>query len=410
MRGGSSKKGPPQRNWAGEAEAQSLVLHPAVLGQAIENSRALADDAARMELAREIALARGPELTLAYRSVVMVQPGYRKTRGHDGREQLTREPCVVFVVRRKWARSRTAEGDLQCVPKWLITFAEHAGQRLPFAVPTDVQEMAGFSGARAHGPGSVWVQPSEGSWEHGAAACAVRLDSDEGSQVCLLSAQHVFTPSAQVDGLEVQGGLHAWPLDAEGQQLGSPMVATSLPVGGVLRGDENPYRPSLDVQLARIENEDAARSIVGARRLDPAEPWVRTPRRLAELAAIRWFHLLVPDNNGPAARGPLQAQLDTCMALPYALDYPLRRGGQFVWVKVYHDELLKLRVEQQPYPEAGDSGCAVVVKNSDGSVTLAGLYIGGGGSAAYAIPAWHLFNTDRWWQYPQSARIEPVSI
>jgi hypothetical protein len=96
--------------------------------------------------------------------------------------------------------------------------------------------------------------------------------------------------------------------------------------------------------------------------------------------------------------------------LPFGLDYRLRRGGQFEWVKVYHDELLKFQVMQKPYPEAGDSGCAVVVMHSDGSVTLAGLYIGGGGDAAYAIPAWHLFNLNRWWSYPPGARIEPVSI
>jgi hypothetical protein len=406
----SPPKHPPSRNWARDTEAQSLALHPAVLEQAIENSRTLADDATRMELAREIVLARGPELTLAYRSVVMVQPGYRKTRGEDGREQLTREPCVVFVVRRKWAPSRTAQGDRQCLPQWLITFADHAGQRLPFAVPTDVQEMAGFRGARAHGPGSVWVEPPGVSWEHGAAACAVRLDSDQGSQLCLLSAQHVLTPATEVSGLKVQGGLPARPLDASRQQLHAPVVATSLSVGGLLRGDQNPYRPSLDVQLARVDDPGAAQAIVGARQLDPGEPWVGTPRRLSELAAIRWFHLLVPDNNGPAVRGPLKAQLDSRLALPFGLDYRLRRGGQFEWVKVYHDELLKFQVMQKPYPEAGDSGCAVVVMHSDGSVTLAGLYIGGGGDAAYAIPAWHLFNLNRWWSYPPGARIEPVSI
>ena len=52
----------------------------------------------------------------------------------------------------------------------------------------------------------------------------------------------------------------------------------------------------------------------------------------------------------------------------------------------------------------------MVTLHADGSVTLAGLYIGGGGHAAYAIPAWHLFDLNRWWQYPAGARIEPVSI
>jgi hypothetical protein len=46
----------------------------------------------------------------------------------------------------------------------------------------------------------------------------------------------------------------------------------------------------------------------------------------------------------------------------------------------------------------------------DGSVTLAGLYIGGDADAAYAIPAWQLFDLRRWWNFPAGTRIGPVSL
>lgn len=41
---------------------------------------------------------------------------------------------------------------------------------------------------------------------------------------------------------------------------------------------------------------------------------------------------------------------------------------------------------------------------------LAGLYIGGDGQNAYAIPAWQLFDLGRWATFPAGARLEPVSI
>jgi len=387
-----------------------MDLHPGLLEQAQANSRTLTDAAFLMGLAREIALARGPELTLAYRSVVMVQPGFRKSREADVEHSLQREPCVIFVVRRKWLGGQHAAGDAQCLPRWLVTFAEHDGQRLPFALATDVQEASGFSGAQAHGAAAMWLQPPGLEWERGAACCAVQFDSDEGSQLCLLSAEHVLSPCVDVEGLAATEHLPARPLDVQGARLQAPQVASSLAVAGVLRGDENPSRPSFDVQLARIDNLAAARATLGAQRLNAGEPWVRTPERMWQLGAKRWFHLMVPDNNGTQVRGPLQARLEAPLALPFALDYRLRRGNAIARVLVYHDELLKLQLSAPPFAMSGDSGCALVVLQSDGTVTLAGLYIGGSGDAAYAIPAWQLFDLRRWWNFPPGTRMTPVSI
>lgn len=400
----------PTREWSQRAEQHAMQLHPALLEAARRNTAAHPDPVLLLGLAREIALTRGAELVRAYRNLVMVQPGFRK-HGEGEAEVVTREPCVVFVVRRKWRGSITKAKAKQQLPQWLLAFAEIDGARLPFALPTDVQHESGFNRARAHGTASLWLQPPGQGWEQGAAACAVRLDSDEGTELCLLSAQHVFSPAADVDLMSAQGDLAARPLATDGSRLQQPLIATSRPWGGLLRGDQDPLKPSFDVQLARIDDQAGARRVLGGRRLNAAEPWVKSIERLWALGAAADFHLLAPDDNGPPfGRGALSAQLDSPFTLPFALRFRVRQGGKLTWLWVYHDELIKLKVTAASLARAGDSGSAVVVQHGDGSVTLVGLYIGGQDRAGYAIPAWQVFDLGRWSQFPSNAKLTPVSL
>jgi hypothetical protein len=169
--------------------------------------------------------------------------------------------------------------------------------------------------------------------------------------------------------------------------------------------------PSFDVQLARIDDPVAAAATVGVCQLAAAEPFIASLGRLLQLPVDTRFQLLVPDNNGPPLnRGPLDALLDAPLALPFPLRYRVRRNGQPVWISVYHDELLKLTITSAQNAVAGDSGSAVVLQRADGSATLVGLYIGGDGRHAYAIPSWRLFDIRCWAAYPAGARIEPSSL
>lgn len=397
--------------WATRAERTALELHPSLLREARANSRALGCDLPfLMGLAREVALARGPELTLAYKNVVMVQPGFKKRR-RRGVEQLTRTPCVIFVVRKKLTVDTAARDPAQHLPPWLVAFADHGGRRLPFALPTDVQPQTLFKSARAHGGGSVWLQPPGVDAENGTVTCAVELKVGGKASTYLLSAQHVFTPCADVASMSLQGGVQARPRASNGTQLPKPVLATTKAAGGLLRGDENPHRPSLDLQLATINDKQAARSVVAASKLHTTEPWVESPTRLLQLAATRWFHMLVPDNNASQARGPLEMGLDAPLALPFPLSYRVRRGTQVQFANIYHDELLKFLVRAPTNPLSGDSGSAVVVLQPHGAVTLVGMYIGGDGTAAYAIPAWRLFDLGLWWDFPPgSSGVRPVSL
>lgn len=400
-----------RRDWSQRAERHALSLQPDLLAQARANSRAAADPAFLMGLAHEIALTRHPELTRAYKTLVMVTAGFKK-RSRAGIEVLTRSPCVVLVVRRKWTPEATDTAHAQHLPRWLVTFADRDGQRQPFALPTDVQLETGFSNARAHAR-SVWLAQPGFEWEHGAVALAVSLQSAQGQVACLLSAQHVFTPRPEVNSNGVQAGLAARPIDAAGQPASAPVLVTSLPYGGALRGDQDPLRPSLDLQLARIDDPAAAGSAVGARQWWPDEPWVRTPARLLALAATRWFHLLVPENNpqAPPGRPPLRSQLDALLTQPHAIQYAMRQGGNRVQRWVYHDGLIKLQVKEPPFATGGDSGSAVVILQPNDKFTLVGLYIGGDGNVAYAIPAWQLFDLDGYWSFfPAGARLTPMPL
>lgn len=72
----------------------------------------------------------------------------------------------------------------------------------------------------------------------------------------------------------LEGGLPVRPLDELGHSLAVPALTITLNWGGILRGAQDPPPPSFDVQLARLVDVAGARQVVGAPRLNIAEPWV----------------------------------------------------------------------------------------------------------------------------------------
>lgn len=406
------QRGGARRDWSRRTEAASLKLPAALLAEARANSRALADMSLLAVLAREVALTRGAEITLAYRSVILVSSGFKKSQ-YRGANRLTTEPCVVFVVRRKWTADETAVAHPQHLPRWLVAYAEYDGERKPFALATDVQQETAFFGARAHGDGGVWLKPEGLRLAVGAIACAAEVRHAAGSERCLLSAQHVFSPEPDVDALAVAGNLGVRPLDDLGKPLNAPVIALTQPWGGVLRGEEDPELPSFDVQLALLDRQEVAlaRGIVGAPRLSATEPFVASYKRLIQFDAAGSLQLAVPQNHlGIPARDPLKARVDCMLDQAFAILYDVRRGARRTEAWIYHAGLVKLDVEGPLVPLAGDSGSAVVIQHDDDSATLIGLYIGGKGSAAYVIPAWQLFDIRNYWSLPSGAQLRPVSL
>lgn len=395
--------------WSRRTESQSLVQRPELLRQACANTRHEAGDVAFIvELAQEIALTRGAELTLAYRNLIWVMPGFRKKQ-RAGRARVTSEVCVVFVVRHKGG---VAAGDAQHLPGWLITFADHNGERKPYALPTDVQDAADYHGAKAHSDSAVWVK--NGAWPpaNGSFTCLVKVSHDSGGQICVLSAQHVLTPFADGDSLQIADGLSLLPLDGSGKQVASPRLGISLPYGGVLRGDERPDRPSFDVQLAAIddENDKAVRQRAWLRRFHVAQPWIRSMAELLAVDKDGWFHLLTPDNHGSEpGRGAIRLTLGAMPTSPVGIPYRMAGDPIAVDKTVFHAELLRFDAVDSKVPVSGDSGSPIVARRAGGTMTLVAMHIGGDGQGlSWAIPAWRLFDIDNWWQYPAGARIEPV--
>ena len=402
-------KPPSRMAWSSRAEQHALAVPAALLREARYNTRQIVTDPGLLAtLAREVALTRGQELTLAYRNLVSVIPGFRKKQGAR-RARITSELCVVFVVRQK---GNVADDHPQCLPRWLVTFADHEGVRKPFALPTDVQCAEDFRLARAHSASAVWVKNGDWPPASGNFACLVSLRHPGGTQTCMLSAQHVLTPFADGDALQVASGQAVLPVDDSGARASAPGLAHSLPFGGLLRGDQRPDRHSFDVQLAALDGDgSAARQRVALRRLHATQPWVRTMAELQQLNRDEWFYLLTPDNHQVLPnRGALRMTLSAMPVLPVPIPYALAGDSRAQNKMIYHAELLRFDAMDSKLPVPGDSGSPIVVRRDDGSMTLVAMHIGGDGlGLSWAIPAWRLFDLNNWSQYPAGAQVAPVS-
>jgi hypothetical protein len=400
-----------RKEWSRRTEAASLALQPALLAAARRNSRTLADAAFLAVLAHEAAASRGAELTLAYRNVVAVAAGFRRRR-HGAGTRLTREPCVVFIVRQKWARDEVTPEHPQQLPRWLVTFAEHVGQRMPFALATDVQHESAFSAPRAQGGAAVWGQRDGLPREHGALACAVDVHTAQGVQRCVLSALHVLTPRPDVLSPGPVRNLPVRPLDEAGSFLDQPTLATTLRIGGRLRAEEDPAMPSFDVQLARADLPGALHDVVGAPRLRADAPFVTSQAHLMALATQSGrFEIVVPVNHPTApGRKPIQVRLSVVMPAPFAIEYGVSRGEVRTTAWIFHDELLKFDAGGGALTLPGDSGSPVVQRHADGTATLIGLHIGKADGGTMAIPAWRLFDLSHYWVHPPGATLVPASI
>lgn len=397
--------------WARATEQRSLTMPAALLETGRANWQAVEGDPAfQTRLAQELCDTRAPELTLAYRNLVWMLPGFRQAT-RKGRRQLTEQVCVLFVVRNKGS---VADKHPQALPEQLLVYADWDGSRKLFAVPTDVQDATAFAGAKAHGAGAgVWIERPPWRMAPGCITCLVQLTDDTGAQTCALSAQHVLTPYADADSLLMDSGLSMLPISGQGDGLASPILATTLPYGGVLRSDALKDRPSFDVQLAQANSAIFDR--VALRRFNPKQPWVRN---IAELLAMNKangpnaFLLLTPDNH-PQPRGALPMSLS---AMPtesttVSIQYTLSRNDRAVSCAVLHAGLITLKSRGAKTPMGGDSGAPIVMRHEDGSMTLVGMHIAGNDlGSSWAIPAWQIFNLDFWRRYPAGARVTPLDV
>ena len=357
-----------------------------------------------MALVREIVATRARELTLGYRNVAAVLAGYKASTAAGG-EALFPQPCVVFVVKRKWA-SADAGTPEQRLPARLLTYGPAAGggaglaERVLYAVPTDVQLAQHYIGARAQAAGCITVEdPDPVCRLPGTLTCWVRIHSLSGGapQRLGLSAMHVLSPVPRQ------------PLPAEGAgfaAMGAPPLVrgSSLPWGGHMNLDTGQV---FDAQCAAVADSAWLDSAYAGWQLSASDPFLTSPAAFDRLAPHTLFRILVPDNHpaaGSAARPPVLAQFRAMAGAETDIAYQVRRSGQHFEVPLRHEELIVLQLQTSGPPTlSGDSGSPVLAVQADGSNVFVGMHIAAAQGLSFVLPAWQLFDPARWSRLPEGA-------
>jgi hypothetical protein len=347
-----------------------------------------------MALVQEIIATRTPELTLAYRNVVMLAAGFKASRDANGIEHLHPVPCVIFVVKHKWLSDHDGPPQ-QLLPARLLTYGTVAGKQQLYAIPTDVQLAQGFIGGRAFADSCVSIEDAQFPLP-GALTCAVHaVGAGPQHQRLALSAMHVLNPVASTS--QPVGGIAFSDVGTSPQLRGQ-----SSSWGGHLNANTG---NAFDAQLARNVDANWFNSIYHGWNLSRQRPYVKTDAEFYALVEEMRFQIIAPDNH-PAAtsrpRGMMLAQF-SAMVTGLPLQYEVRYLGNFSRVQLKHSLLIKLQIDDKcPAPIDGDSGSAVVTWwPDDNSTVFVGMFIGSHDQGAleriaYVIPAWELFKLENW--------------
>jgi hypothetical protein len=340
------------------------------LRTASQNYRRLLSRGQQFELAGEIAETRGRELCLAYRNLISVGSGYKVRRsGPWGKAKLVRIPCVVFVVSRKW-RTPGRKGDVQRLPKDLLTYGTIGGKRIRFAVPTDVKPVSWYGKPKPRSYAGVVLRQPPTRPVIGAMTCAIRR-SDNANRSYALSCRHVFSMSLEsnpeAERVEVR--------TAEGSLLVGKTTAIR---GGFVKSPEY----SFDAQLAEIHDVEAFKKGFGGLRFD-SKPNIAMSRDDLPKSG---FYIVTPRKDADNRR--LRIWVDYEGTNPFGFSYPLAKGEMMI----VHEELIFTRASE--ILENGDSGSPAVTNLTGGK--FLGMYIGGDDGRAFIIPAWQLLQP---WNY-----------
>lgn len=377
-----------RRTWSVHTEQASLLMREPVLEQAKANYEALVSRPMQMQLAREIAQSRGAELTLAYRNVVMVSAGFRR-RDEDGAERLTKEPCVIFVVRRKWKSKDGVGTDRQFLPDHLLAHAFGPHGRVLVAVPTDVQLETRYASARAQSNREICVRSPMHLDDYGALTAAVVVSLGGAVSKRGLCPMHVLTPTfSSANGMPL-GGATIEIANGMPQQDGARQVGTSIAVGGQLvPGPEI----SFDAQLLEISNDDVVFHMLEDVPLSGEEPFITSPARYDELVldgSTRPIEILLADNhpNAKDARPRLFLEPAGTSDHAYSIQYENSDGEVML---VQHWMVIHLQCPDEQEPLHGDSGAPVVMWLDGERCTFVGMHIAGEGRLSHVLPAWAL--------------------
>lgn len=405
--------------WAAHVKQASSAICDDELAAAVRRFEQL-PMAQRFRLVREAAETRGPEYARSHDNVVMVAAGMKR-RQADGGRTVALEPCVIFFVKRKWARDERPETHPLHLPRRLLAHVDGQQRRDLVALPTDVQIANRLSGVRPQDGRAICVELGGVPTEFGTITTLVRVDGLIAQPVvCAMSAQHVLSPDfrANLDNRPQAGNVVtvARGFVSAGvfqQEAHAVALGTTLAIGGSLHDGA---ALSFDVQFAEVPVTDALSRQLADMRLSPDEPSIASPDRYDELVGQDQppeIDVLVAENH-PMFNSPRDAVRLTHsgwpgdrQAIPYidSSDPPAR-------LMVHQRDMLEFKFFSSAKTVAGDSGAPVVLRFSDGTCTLVGMHVAVNDdvSCSYVVPAWQLFAVANYsGTLPEGAVLSPLA-
>jgi hypothetical protein len=349
----------------------------------------------RRRLVRDIVVTRAHELRLAYPDIRAVNFGYRVRNARQRSEWLldAEEPCVVFLIDRKYATVEIEEHRL--LPPSLLAMATLRGRQMLVSIPIDVQELGFYQGAEPHGsPDQIASFSGTSGPEIGQVCCPIRI-RDVRTKIFVIGCLHVFMPRDARQRGELAAKIFLADADTSVPDLGVTVPAYS----GDIHGGSANDAPSFDAQLAEVDDETVLHAALGDISLTdsitqtpdvPSTFFVQTSRGPIEVTKVGFI--------GPEVE------------IIYDRDIT-GAGG----TPVRHAELLVSRYKIDSALAAGDSG-SPVTSQKDGGL-LVGMHIAGNkdNGLAYAIPAWRLLDSSNYtglsrekWTIVKASELKPA--
>lgn len=356
------KKYLTKTKWIKQTEQMTLNYVPGDVKQAKRVFEELTPQE-QMTLVQELVETRAVELCRAYKNVIDVSYGYgRKRVGKTGKRVIVRKPCVTFTVKKKW-QTKKEEDPYENLPKYLFAYCTVKNERKLCAVATDVEDAQQYIEVRPH-TSSPLPQGIAVKWKNpiipatGSITCAIRR-SGFNDKTFAMSCRHVFSLSLDLHPQKVAGAtIHV------GSSNSIKVLGQTLNIKGELQGSQK--GPSFDVQLAEVTELPELRKTLPLRFSGFAKTQNDIPDK----------YFIITSRKKIRAHGPR---------------YVLNRLIDYNRVIASHKILVESQVEEPTI--GGDSGSPVV---SDKGM-LIGMHVGGNkAGAAYMIPAWQLFNPEKY--------------
>lgn len=324
----------------------------------------------KLETITEIVITRSTELKAAYHGVTGVAVGFR-TRGapNQNRQRRYDEPCVRFLVERKWEKRNARDAPRQGeIPGQLWALAAGGKYRPLCAVPTDVASRASL---RAHdGCDRGLVRLSSAALPErcasGMVACVLRING--GSERLALSCTHVFGLRHATDTFPVGARVTE-------RATGQP-VATIVRRHGVLL--EVPPAVSFDAALAVVDGSASA-----------------VARAIPKVASTKWLQGASELADGRTCTIHTQDAQLTCQITgeqypgELELEYEFPDGARHL--VSFAVRTLEFTVNNGE-TDVGDSGSPV----TDHTGKFVGMHIGGAGNRSFVIPAFELLDPSQY--------------